>query len=172
MTLATRIAVMRGGELQQLGTPSDVYNRPANTFVAGFMGSPRMNLAPARLERNGVGHVLQIQHGDEPKATIALPPQPAAICAYEGKEVIAGVRAEAISYGTGKDGQQRSTVDATIEVTEPTGADTLAVLSLGGHEFTARLGPDVELHSGDKAAFSIDLSKLVCFDPQTQKLIV
>ncbi len=49
MTLATRIAVMKGGVLQQLGTPSEVYNRPANTFVAGFMGSPRMNLLPARL---------------------------------------------------------------------------------------------------------------------------
>ena len=46
MTLATRIAVMRSGELQQLGTPAEMYNRPANTFVAGFMGSPRMNLAP------------------------------------------------------------------------------------------------------------------------------
>jgi multiple sugar transport system ATP-binding protein len=173
MTLATRIAVMRSGELQQLGTPSEVYNRPANTFVAGFMGSPRMNLAPARLERNGVGHILQMQQGAEPAIKIPVPQQPAAVCAYEGKELIIGVRAEAISYGaqsTGNGGE-RSVVDATIEVTEPTGADTLAVLSLGGHEFTARLGPDVELRSGDKAQFNIDLSKLVCFDPQTQKLI-
>jgi multiple sugar transport system ATP-binding protein len=62
-------------------------------------------------------------------------------------------------------------VDATVEVTEPTGADTLAVLTLGGHEFTARLDPDVNLRSGDKAEFSVDLSKLVCFDPQTERLI-
>jgi multiple sugar transport system ATP-binding protein len=173
MTLATRIAVMRSGELQQLGTPSEVYNRPANTFVAGFMGSPRMNLAPARLQRNGVGHVLEVQLGDRPKVDIRLPPQPEAVRAYEGKELIAGVRAEAISYGTqssGNDGQ-RSTVDATIEVTEPTGADTLAVLTLGGHEFTARLGPDVNLRPGEQAQFSIDLSKLVFFDPQTQQRI-
>ena len=173
MTLATRIAVMRSGELQQLGTPSQVYNRPANTFVAGFMGSPRMNLAPVRLQRNGVGHVLEVQLGDRPKAEIHLPPQPAAVCAYEGKELIAGVRAEAISYGmqsSGNDGQ-RSTVDATIEVTEPTGADTLAVLTVGGHEFTARLGPDVNLRPGEQAQFSVDLSKLVFFDPQTEQLI-
>ena len=65
--------------------------------------------------------LLQIQHGDEPKATIALPPQPAAICAYEGKEVIAGVRAEAISYGTGKDGQQRSTPSSLPVNTAATG---------------------------------------------------
>ena len=53
MTLATRIAVMKGGVLQQLGTPYEVYNRPANTFVAGFMGSPRMNLVKARLTQDG-----------------------------------------------------------------------------------------------------------------------
>ena len=174
MTLATRIAVMRGGELQQLGTPAEVYNRPANTFVAGFMGSPRMNLAPARLQPNGGGLALEIQSGEQPKAHIPLPPQPTAICAYAGKEVIAGVRAEAISYG-GNPGSRnddgRQVVDATIEVTEPTGADTLAVLTLGGQEFTARLAPDVTLRPGDRAKFSIDLSKLVCFDPQTERRI-
>ena len=174
MTLATRIAVMRGGELQQLGTPSEVYNRPANTFVAGFMGSPRMNLAPARLQQNGDGLALEIQLGDRPKAHMTLPPQPPAISAYAGREIIAGVRAEAISYGpppSGSDAQYRQMVNATIEVTEPTGADTLAVLTVGGHEFTARLGPDVNLRSGETAAFNVDLSKLVCFDPQTQKRI-
>jgi len=172
MTLATRIAVMRGGELQQLGTPAEVYNRPANTFVAGFMGSPRMNLTPARLERNGSGHVLHIKQGDRPQVHICLPAQPQPVCAYEGKDIIAGVRAEAISYGTtaAADGV-RSIVDATVEVTEPTGADTLAVLNVGGHELTARLGPDVNLRSGDQARFSLDLSKLVFFDPQTQQRI-
>jgi multiple sugar transport system ATP-binding protein len=58
-----------------------------------------------------------------------------------------------------------------VEVTEPTGADTLAVLNVGGHELTARLGPDVNLRSGDQARFSLDLSKLVLFDPQTQQRI-
>ena len=84
------------------------------------------------------------------------------------------MRAEAISYGApsaGRESDHRPLVDATVEVTEPTGADTLAVLTLGGHEFTARLDPDVNLRSGDKAQFSIDLSKLVCFDPQTERLI-
>jgi len=165
MTLATRIAVMRGGELQQLGTPAEVYNRPANTFVAGFMGSPRMNLAPAKLRRNGVGHLLAIQVGDRAPASIPLPPLSPAVCAYEGKDIIAGVRAEAISYGAapgGSDAQHRPMVEATVEVTEPTGADMLAVLNVGGQELTAHLGPDVNLRSGDKAQFSIDLTKLVC----------
>src|SRR5437879_2740535 len=73
MTLATRIAVMKGGVLQQLGTPYEVYNRPANTFVASFMGSPRMNLIKARVgDKDGVPS-LDIQAGSSPRATIPLP---------------------------------------------------------------------------------------------------
>src|SRR5215471_8229295 len=70
MTLATRIAVMKGGVLQQLGTPYEVYNRPANLFVAGFMGSPRMNLAKERLAGSGRELSLEIQVGDRPRVSI------------------------------------------------------------------------------------------------------
>ena len=85
MTLATRIAVMKGGVLQQLGTPYEVYNRPANTFVAGFMGSPRMNLLPARL----VQERRRTRAGDPdaasaPPVRIELPRQPSALSAYVG----------------------------------------------------------------------------------------
>ena len=79
MTLATRIAVMKGGVVQQLGTPYEVYNRPANTFVAGFMGSPRMNLLPARLAGAGGELALEIQSGDAPECAhraAAAPPPP------------------------------------------------------------------------------------------------
>src|ERR1700741_3161890 len=88
MTLATRIAVMKSGVLQQLGTPYEVYNKPANLFVAGFMGSPRMNLAKAKLNGNGSGLSLHIQAGDRPSASIALPPQSAAVQKYAGRDVI------------------------------------------------------------------------------------
>ena len=102
---------------------------------------------------------------------IPLPPQPEAVRAYSSKEVIAGVRAEAISYGGGQLNGSRRLIDATVEVTEPTGADTLAVLTLGGQEFTARLQPDFPLRPGDRGEFDIDLSKLVFFDPQTEQRI-
>ena len=174
MTLATRIAVMKGGVLQQLGTPHEVYNRPANMFVAGFMGSPRMNLAKATLTGSGDALALDIQIGDRPRAVIPLPPQPAALRAYAGKEVIAGIRAEAICLAPAAGvpaGGQHCLVDARIEVIEPTGADTLVVLNLGGHEFTARLEPDLALKPGQDARFMVDLSKLVCFDPATEQLI-
>jgi len=175
MTLATRIAVMKAGVLQQLGTPYEVYNRPANLFVAGFMGSPRMNLAKTRVNGNGRDLVLEIQVGDRPGVSIPLPPQSAAVQAYAGRDVIAGVRAEAISYVragmTPVPGMQH-VVTARVEVIEPTGADTLVVMNLGGEEFTARLDPDLDLKPGQDAQFLVDLSKLVCFDPSTEAAIV
>jgi multiple sugar transport system ATP-binding protein len=166
MTLATRIAVMRNGELQQLGTPAEVYSEPVNLFVAGFMGSPRMNLAPGRLVQAGNELVLEIQAGEQPKVAIALPSQPEAVRAYAGREIIAGLRAEAISHGAVSGNGPRRTMKATVEVTEPTGADTLAVLMVGGHEMTARLQPDFPLRAGQQGEFGIDLGKLIFFEPK------
>ncbi len=173
MTLATRIAVMKGGVLQQLGTPYEVYNRPANTFVAGFMGSPRMNLIKARLTQDGGGPALNIQTGERPPVRIDLPDMPSAMNAYIGGEVIAGLRAEAVNLARAGmvAGQTERAFDARVEVIEPTGADTLVVLDLGGNEFTVRLEPDVSLKPGQDARFFVDLAKLVCFDPKTERLI-
>jgi multiple sugar transport system ATP-binding protein len=176
MTLATRIAVMKGGVLQQLGTPYEVYNRPANTFVAGFMGSPRMNLVKSRLSAlSGGGVALTIQEGTGAKVQIDLPPDvvPAALMEHVGQEVIVGVRPEAVSLA-GADmvaGPLQRFVEAQVEVIEPTGADTLAVIDLGGHEFTVRLDPDLSLAPGQHCRFLVDLSKLVCFDAKTETLI-
>jgi multiple sugar transport system ATP-binding protein len=173
MTLATRIAVMKGGVVQQLGTPYEVYNRPANTFVAGFMGSPRMNLMPARLA-NGAGEIaLEIGNGERTGIRIALPPAATGLSAYVGREVIAGIRAEAVSLprGSSAPGAMQREVAAQVVVIEPTGADTLAVLDLGGHELTARLEPDAALKPGQDARFLVDVTKLVCFDRETQQLI-
>jgi multiple sugar transport system ATP-binding protein len=168
MTLATRIAVMKGGVLQQLGTPHEVYNRPANTFVAGFMGSPRMNLLKARLANGGHAPSLQLPGGVQ----IELPPEVVPAGAAH-RELIAGIRAEAVTMATPGQamGPTQRAFEARVEVIEPTGADTLAVLSLGEQEFTARLDPDLPLAAGQKARFIVDLAKLVCFDAASENLI-
>jgi multiple sugar transport system ATP-binding protein len=104
---------------------------------------------------------------------IDLPDQPAAMSPHIGAEVIAGIRAEAVSLAR-EDmvaGETQHVFDARVEVIEPTGADTLAVLDLGGNEFTVRLEPDVSLKPGQDARFVVDLAKLVCFDTKTEKLI-
>jgi len=175
MTLATRIAVMKGGVLQQLGTPHDIYNRPANTFVAGFMGSPRMNLLKAQLMAHGDAVTLTIPSGRTIGVTIELPREVVApvLAGYAKGHVIAGIRAEAVTLA--QDGMvagpSQRFFDARVEVIEPTGADTLVTLELGDQEFTARLDPDAPLAPGQTARFLVDLSKLVCFDPNTETLI-
>jgi multiple sugar transport system ATP-binding protein len=174
MTLATRIAVMKGGVLQQLGTPHEVYNRPANTFVASFMGSPRMNLLQARVVEHQGAWQLDIQAGNSPAVRIAPPPNLAmALHAHAGALVIAGIRAEAVSLARGGmvAGPDQCFVEAEVEVIEPTGADTLVLLTLGGNPFTARLEPDAPLRVGQATRLLVDLSKLVCFDAQTENLI-
>jgi multiple sugar transport system ATP-binding protein len=114
-----------------------------------------------------------MQIGDRPRVQIDLPSMPVALDDYIGQEVIAGIRAEAISLA--RDGMAAGPaqrfVGARVEVIEPTGADTLIVINLGGHEFTARLDPDVSLKPGQDANFLVDLTKLVCFDAKTENLI-
>ncbi|MEX8519671.1 MAG: ABC transporter ATP-binding protein [Leptothrix sp. (in: b-proteobacteria)] len=175
MTLATRIAVMKGGVLQQLGTPHEVYNRPANTFVASFMGSPRMNLVKAQVRDSGSELSLEIG-GSSGSARVSLPVPAATIASlksFAGREVIAGLRAEAVSLAVAGmvAGPDQCFVEAHVQVIEPTGADTLVVLDIGGSEFTVRLDPDVALKPEQQARFLVDLAKLVCFDAQTEQLI-
>jgi multiple sugar transport system ATP-binding protein len=175
MTLATRIAVMKGGVLQQLGTPHEVYNRPANAFVAGFMGSPRMNLVAAEVMGRTDGVSLVLQKGEGARVQIELPPHSVvpALAAYAGREVVAGIRAEAVALATAGQvpGPTQCAVEALVQVIEPTGADTLVVLDLGGHEITARLESDAAVAPNQRARFLIDVAKLVCFDAQTERLI-
>ncbi|SEK47148.1 carbohydrate ABC transporter ATP-binding protein, CUT1 family [Variovorax sp. YR750] len=177
MTLATRIAVMKGGVLQQLGTPHEVYNRPANTFVASFMGSPRMNLLKMRMasERHGE---LRLVGGDGGVGATAIKLPPGVLSSVPqvvlaGRDVIVGLRAEAVDLAAEsmEPGPSHCHLEARVQVVEPTGADTLVLLDIDGHDFTARLPPDVALSAGARARFSVDLAKVVFFDVETEQLI-
>ena len=172
MTLATRIAVMKGGELQQLGTPAEVYNTPNTIFVATFIGSPSMNLLQARIERNGDGLDLVLLPSSYAEAVrVALPPQSAAVTEYIGREVVAGLRPEAVGNGNNGRSEHTREVEALVEVTEPTGPDTLAILRIAGQEVTARLVADAPYAPGAKGRFTVDLAKLVLFHPKTERRI-
>jgi multiple sugar transport system ATP-binding protein len=132
-----------------------------------------MNLLPARLANSAGEIALEIQRGERPGVRIALPPAASSLNRHVGQEVIAGIRAEAVSLARASSApaaMQRA-IDAQVVVIEPTGADTLAVLDLGGHELTARLEPDAALEPGQDARFLVDVTKLVCFDRETQQLI-
>ncbi len=168
MTLATVIAVLKDGVLQQVGTPAEIYGRPANVFVADFMGSPSMNLLPARLERAGQGLVASLTRADGSTTCLPLHEPSGAARAFAGREVILGLRPESIDDSPA-DGDGRHALEAHVEVTQPTGADTLAMIRLGGREAVARLRAETAARAGERHRFAVDMTKAVLFDPATER---
>jgi multiple sugar transport system ATP-binding protein len=170
MTLASKIAVLKDGVLQQFGSPSEIYNNPANTFVADFMGSPAMNLLKGRVEGNGSGLAVSLARHEAEPLVLAVPHAPGNLSAYAGKEVIFGIRPEALTDPDGADRNARTVAegDCLIEVVEPAGADTFAVTNLGGKEIVARLRADVPIAAGQTARLAFNLDKAVFFDPASQ----
>ncbi len=172
LTLSTRIAVMYNGYVQQLGTPKEIYDRPANLFVAGFMGSPSMNLFPAKVEAANGQATAQVELGDGSVATLPLVTG-GEIKAYAGRDIVLGIRPEAITDVDGADRNSSAIhqIDTRVEVTEPAGSDTFVVTHLGGKEVIGRFRADVDVHPGENFSFAINMEKAVTFDPETEQRI-
>lgn len=165
MTLGERIVVMNKGEIQQIASPTELYNKPNNMFVAGFMGSPAMNFIDARIE----GNKLTIE-GTE---FILADPMAKALAAYQNKPVILGIRPEHI-YG--EDFSQHVSKDnkirAIISVIENLGGENLVYFKIGNRMITARLHLEASVSVGENKPFVFDSSKLHFFDPETEARIV
>ncbi|MFO1071064.1 MAG: sn-glycerol-3-phosphate ABC transporter ATP-binding protein UgpC [Geminicoccaceae bacterium] len=172
MTLASRIAVMHQGSIQQLADPRTIYERPANLFVAGFMGSPAMNVLPGRLVADGDGPALSIANGHG-EIRLPLPPRPE-LQAWRDREVTVGIRPEHLTQYEPHRVAERPwlrPLEARVEVVEPTGAETMVVLHLGGREVVARVDPDAVAPVGQVMRFGVDTAKTCLFDPATERLI-
>ena len=172
MTLASRIAVMHLGSVQQFDVPEVVYNRPANIFVAGFMGSPSMNFMPAQLSSDGGKPSVVIRNADGTVAGSLMLAR--SIDGGNGRQVILGIRPEHLSrYDAaamaGKPGI--ASLSALVEVVEPTGAETIALLRLGDREITGRFDPDEAPRMGETMLLGVDMTRACLFDPDTQRLI-
>ena len=167
MTLATRIAVMNQGEIQQFADPDTVYNRPANLFVARFMGAPPMNTLPARVVAEDGRLCAALGDGG---VRLPLPMTPNT-GAYADRDVVLGIRPECIAEYNRRFEDGSTLVEAPVEMTEPTGAETIVLLRLGGHEVLGRVAPDIKLKSGEHARFALDTRKICLFDPATEQLI-
>jgi len=173
MTLATKIAVLKDGELQQVGTPNEVYNSPANLFVADFMGSPAMNLLDGRVMRaNGAASVV-LERKDHPPIVVPAPASADSQKLIEGAKVIFGIRPEAVNDRESIDRNAMSvaTFDAKVEIVEPAGSDTYVVTHVAGKEMTARMRADADVRVGENHAFALNLDKAVLFDPQSTRRI-
>ncbi len=173
MTLASRIAVMHQGSLQQFAVPQTIYARPANMFVAGFMGSPSMNFLAATLgSRDGRPCVDLDAAGDGRTVSLALARRPASAPA-NGK-VVLGIRPEHL-YRYDADLKLRRPalveVRATVDIVEPTGAETIAMLKLGNRDIVGRFEPDGAPQAGETLALGIDMAHACLFDPSTERLI-
>ena len=173
MTMASRIAVMDKGEIQQFNSPETVYNRPANLFVARFLGTPPMNTVPARLARDGDSVAAIVGAGQPGQATLPLPTETAAAArAYMDRGVVLGIRPECISDGGKRAADIPATrIEAVVEVSEPTGAETIVLIRIAGERLRARVAPDIKLPTGRPASFSVDTRTICLFDPQTERLI-
>ncbi|ASQ05650.1 ABC transporter ATP-binding protein [Sinorhizobium meliloti WSM1022] len=172
MTLATKIAVLKDGVLQQFGTPAEIYNNPANMFVADFMGSPAMNLLKAQIETAGEQVSVTLARPNAEPLRLAVPHN-GALSAYAGKEVVFGIRPEALTDPDGADRNAQFVAEGEclIEVVEPAGSDTFAVTRLGGKEIVARLRADARIAPGQTSRLAFNLDKAVFFDPQSEKRI-
>ncbi|GCE11201.1 ABC transporter ATP-binding protein [Tengunoibacter tsumagoiensis] len=171
MTMGDRIAVLNGGIIQQLGAPQELYDHPANLFVAGFIGSPSMNFVPnakvvsesnsATIILEGLGRIRVPQLYVERAKAAA------------GKNLTFGVRPTHLEDANiiGKDGIEQSSIDAAVDVVENLGNELQVYLTAGGHNMIATLDPRSRVSSGDKVRLYVDSDQIHLFDTDSGEAI-
>ncbi|MFH1680787.1 MAG: sn-glycerol-3-phosphate ABC transporter ATP-binding protein UgpC [Candidatus Eisenbacteria bacterium] len=158
MTMGERITVMRLGEIQQIAEPLGLYQRPANRFVAEFIGSPPMNTLPARWEADGfrVGKVRIDWNGDR----LSLPD------VYRGREVILGIRPEHLEVE-----REGAGIPAEVDLIEPMGGESNIYMTIEGKRVIARAGADAPFRAGDRVVVRFPLGRAHFFDGESERRI-
>ncbi len=186
MTMATRIVVMKDGFTQQVDSPQNLYDKPVNIFVAGFIGTPQMNFLHVTLEKRGDDAYIVFG-----KNAIKLPSEKAsdpALEAYFGKEVIAGIRPELIhDEELYLNSMKDNVIEAKVDVTELMGAEIYLYLAIEGveafnldsnkgenikNDIIAKVSSRSGARAGDMIKIAIDSSRIHLFDKETQKYII
>jgi len=191
MTMGDRVAVMRKGELQQVAPPQELYDRPANVFVAGFIGSPAMNMLEAQVERGADGAVIVL--GDA-RLEVDQP----ALATYVGRSVVVGIRPEDLEDAALANGDASGYLRGRVDLREALGAEVLVHFTIAGRQaatddmrelaedvgddrvieqlakdgqqvakLVGRFGPRTTANTGDTVGVSVDLRALHFFDPKT-----
>ncbi len=158
MTLADRIAVIDRGVLQQVAAPHEVYDRPANLFVAGFIGSPPINLLPARIaDENGVREIAAESFRWSAPQRLAAPSSP---------DVTIGIRPEHLSV-TPRAGRSEAAVEAVAELVEALGSFSVVYARAGERLLGMVVDLETKVHPGDRVTLHLDLEHAHIFDGQT-----
>ncbi|MGK5059588.1 ABC transporter ATP-binding protein [Janthinobacterium sp. LB2P49] len=170
MTMGDLIAVMKDGVVQQLGTPQEIYDNPANLFVAGFIGSPSMNFVTVKPVIEGNEVFVAIENAGK-SLRLALPFAADKLRSYAGRDVVLGVRPEQITDMSSAHGDVGQELGCLIDLVEPTGPDTLLTTRLNGAAVTCRTHPREAVLPGQTMQLSFNLSKAAMFDPQNGERI-
>lgn len=169
MTLASRIAVMFKGVLQQYDTPKEIYENPRNKFVAGFMGSPTMNFLNASLSTVGEGVGVTVEGSDH--AVLPLPKGKFDHLTI-GQPVVFGVRPEHFTPVSAAraavHGDTPATLPMVVDLVEPTGSETILMTSVAGQEVVVSVEPDDAPNEGMSIELAINMDKICLFDPETE----
>jgi len=189
MTMGDRIAVLNAGIIQQLGTPQELYEHPANLFVAGFIGSPSMDFFEVNLHRKGDGQAeIVVGKGDDAQrltlqghaAEVATGQAPGAGDSSDGRPLIVGIRPEHFSLDGAQSGDG-TTISGVVDVVEHLGNEQLVYVRLPGAYVpeasetkgsTARVGAGAKVSPGERISLHVDTSHLHFFDPSSTNSLV
>jgi multiple sugar transport system ATP-binding protein len=161
MTMGTRIVVMKDGLIQQVANPIELYDKPVNKFVAGFIGSPAMNFLVGNVQN---GRLMSPEFDIKPVGELAEK-----IAPFNGKKVYVGIRPENLDLPGGKIPEKQNIIKASVEVVEPLGAETHILASVGGDQtLVARVDPHARVQPGDKVDLLVDLDFLHAFDIESE----
>ena len=159
LTLADRIAVLKGGVLQQYASPHEIHRHPANLFDGGFIGSPAMNMIEGSLNRSGEGWRLDHASGSIDMGRYAFAGTPS------GGPAVVGVRPESIAVGAAPAGHCAASGKVTI--VEPMGGETILWTDFAGKPITIRVDGESEVKLGDEIPFHFDVARASAFDART-----
>ncbi|MCP4347302.1 MAG: sn-glycerol-3-phosphate ABC transporter ATP-binding protein UgpC [Desulfobacterales bacterium] len=163
MTLADRIVVMRDGYIEQVGEPIQIFQKPVNTFVAGFIGSPPMNLVPAKIVKSDTG--MNLYFNEQLQMTVPEKPD---WKIEDGTDVVMGLRTEDLSLDNGKSTlPEEWKADGIVDVVEPLGSETNVHMDLQGIKVVAKCDGRRHINAGDELKVSLNLEHLHIFDAQS-----
>ena len=165
MTMGDRIVVMRDGVIQQIGTPLALYNTPVNRFVAGFIGSPPMNIMKVNLKESSSGLVVS-ETGMEIDVAGAHQDR---LRSHVGRDVLLGIRPEDLIYS---DDARGGAITASVDVVEPLGAETHVYLTVGTNQLIAKVAPDVDVRVGTEISLRANMERVHYFDVETEASLI